>query len=159
MTRRTRGTVLTPLRTEWLALRDRLQEPPVRTGRATARVTDGPALVAGVAGALTDEARPGDVVVASEVRRGPEVLPSHAAPMVAGALRRAGLRVHLGPVVTTDRVVDDPATRGRLAASGAVAVDTESGLLADPTAGPSWSARSSTPPTGDCGDPALRPAG
>jgi 4-hydroxy-3-methylbut-2-enyl diphosphate reductase len=128
----TTGTVLTPLRTEWLALRGRLRHPPVRTGRSAGRGTDGPALVAGVAGALTDDLRPGDLVVASELRHGDAVLPSAAATLVAGALRRAGLRVHLGPVVTTDRVVDDPAERARLAATGALAVDTESALLADP---------------------------
>jgi 4-hydroxy-3-methylbut-2-enyl diphosphate reductase len=50
--------------------------------------------------------------------------------MLAGALRRAGLRVHTGPVVTVSGVVNSPARRRRLAATGAVAVDNESALLA-----------------------------
>jgi 4-hydroxy-3-methylbut-2-enyl diphosphate reductase len=130
------GTVLTPLRTEWLALRGRVDAPLVRTGRSTGRpigyAASGPTLVAGVAGALADDVRPGDLVVAAEVRRGDDVVPCHAAPIVAGALSRAGFAVHLGPVATTDRVVDDVAGRRRLAATGALAVDTESALLADP---------------------------
>jgi 4-hydroxy-3-methylbut-2-enyl diphosphate reductase len=126
------GTILTPLRSEWFALRGRVRADVVRTGRSAAARVDGPALVAGVAGGLADEVLPGDLVVASEVRRGPEAFPSPAGALVAGGLRRAGLRVHHGPVVTSERVVDDVAARRRLAATGALAVDTESALLADP---------------------------
>ena len=124
------GTVCTPLRTEWLALRDRLTAPVVRTGRAAGSAREEPVLVAGVAGALSDGIVAGDLVVASEIRHGDRTVPSHAAEMVAGELRRAGLRVHLGPVVTADRIVDSPARRAALAATGAIAVDTESGLIA-----------------------------
>jgi 4-hydroxy-3-methylbut-2-enyl diphosphate reductase len=45
-------------------------------------------------------------------------------------LRRAGLTVHHGPVVSTPCVVDAPADRRSLALTGALAVDTESALLA-----------------------------
>ncbi|HEX5087642.1 MAG TPA: 4-hydroxy-3-methylbut-2-enyl diphosphate reductase [Nocardioides sp.] len=128
----TAPVVRTPLWTEWLALRGRLDVPVVRTGRSRGASLPVPDLVAGLAGALTSDVAPGDLVVAGEVRgeRGP--MPSHAAPLVAGELRRAGLRVHVGPVVTTRRVVDSTQDRAALAARGAVAVDTESALLASP---------------------------
>jgi 4-hydroxy-3-methylbut-2-enyl diphosphate reductase len=124
------GTICTPLRTEWLALRDRVTAPLVRTGRAAGWARDEPVLVAGVAGALTDRIAPGDLVVASEVRQGDHVVPSHAAALVAGELRRAGLTVHVGPIVTGDRVVESARDRAELADSGALAVDTESALIA-----------------------------
>jgi len=129
------ATVCTPLRSEWLALRDRVHTADlVRTGRATGNPRPGPVLVAGVAGALRDDLRPGDLVVATEVWRGGSAegprVPCPAAPIVAGELRRSGLRVHTGPVVTVDGIVNDPEPRRRLAASGALAVDNESALLA-----------------------------
>ena len=130
------ATFLTPLRTEWLALRPALDGQVRRTGRSRAlpEPPAGPVVVAGVAGALSPELRPGDLVVATRVI-GPIADPTDvhelpAAPLLAGALRRAGFRVHLGPVVTTERVIDDPAARAELAATtGAIAVDTESSLL------------------------------
>ncbi|HEX3930866.1 MAG TPA: 4-hydroxy-3-methylbut-2-enyl diphosphate reductase [Nocardioides sp.] len=127
-----RPTVCVPLRSEWLALRDRIDPElveVVRTGRATGEPRPGPVLVAGVAGALVSGIEPGDLVVANEVRRGDTVVTCPVAPLLAGALRRRGLRVHLGPVVTVDHVVHDPAERESLAATGAIAVDTESALL------------------------------
>jgi 4-hydroxy-3-methylbut-2-enyl diphosphate reductase len=102
----------------------------VRTGRAAGEVREDPVLVAGVAGALVDGIAPGDVVVASEVRRGTETIPCHAAAIVAGELRRLGMTVHLGPLVTSDRIVEAADERRALAESGAIAVDTESALLA-----------------------------
>ncbi|MFT4083466.1 MAG: 4-hydroxy-3-methylbut-2-enyl diphosphate reductase, partial [Nocardioides sp.] len=99
---------------------------------------EAPRLVAGVAGALAPGVEPGDLVVATEVRSAETetVIGCPSAPLLAGALRRAGHRVHLGPVLTTPAVVDDPAERARWAASGALAVDTESALLlADAPAG------------------------
>jgi 4-hydroxy-3-methylbut-2-en-1-yl diphosphate reductase len=125
------ATFLTPLRTEWLALRPTLSGQLRRTGRSRplAAPPTGAVVVAGVAGALTGDLEPGDLVVATRVigATGERELP--AAPLLAGALRRAGLRVHLGPIVTTDHVVDDPAARAELAGTGAIAVDTESALL------------------------------
>jgi 4-hydroxy-3-methylbut-2-enyl diphosphate reductase len=129
-------SILTPLRSEWLALRGRVRAPLVRTGRATGQPWPGPALVAGVAGALTPQLAPGDLVVASEIRYvgspdgPPTTLPSHASTLLAAALRRAGLRVHHAPLATTGGLVERPETRAALAATGAVAVDTESALLA-----------------------------
>lgn len=153
-------TVLcTPLRVEHAALRDagralRL----VRTGMgprraslaaATLSPTD-PVLVAGLAAAQSPHIRPGDVVVASEVRasallslsstglrtRGRTALVSNSATteppgsveipsgvLLAGALRRLGLRVHVGPVCSVPRIV-----RGTIP-GGALAIDMESAQL------------------------------
>jgi 4-hydroxy-3-methylbut-2-en-1-yl diphosphate reductase len=124
------ATVLTPLYAEWLALRGRIATPLIRTGRSTGTIREDPVLVAGVAGAVTAGISPGDLVVATEVRHGDRTVPSHAAALVAGELRRAGLTVHTGPLVTTDHVVDSACERAALAATGAIAVDTESGLIA-----------------------------
>lgn len=124
------GTVCTPLSAEWLALRDKLTAPLERTGKGRGAVSEDPVLVAGVAGALTGGMNPGDLVVATEIRHGDRTVPSHAADLVAGELRRAGLTVHTGPLVTTDHIVDSAAERRTLAESGAIAVDMESGLIA-----------------------------
>jgi 4-hydroxy-3-methylbut-2-enyl diphosphate reductase len=75
-------------------------------------------LVAGVAGGLAADVRPGDVVVA----------PDPSAPMLAGALRRLGLTVHVGPLHTSDRIVTG-GDRARLAATGALAADMETATL------------------------------
>lgn len=135
------GMVCTPLYAERLALRGQLTTPAVRTGRSRGTPRQGPVLVAGLAGALTDGIAPGDVVVASEIRHAGRtapggdgavgrVVPSFAAELVAGELRRLGLTVHVGPIVTADHVVDSAVERAALAATGAIAVDTESALLA-----------------------------
>jgi 4-hydroxy-3-methylbut-2-en-1-yl diphosphate reductase len=131
------ATVCTPLRTEWLALRDRVPHGDlVRTGRATGSHRRGPVLVAGVAGGLTDDLAPGDLVVATEIRQANATgeleesrVACPAAQILAGDLRRLGLRVHTGLVVTAPDVVHDPELRRRLADTGALAVDTESALL------------------------------
>jgi 4-hydroxy-3-methylbut-2-enyl diphosphate reductase len=133
MTAPTTGTVCTPLRSEWFALRDRVPAADVvRTGRGVGEHRPGAVLVAGVAGGLTDDLRPGDLVVATEIRAGDDGAPAAAcpaAPILAGELRRKGLRVSTGPVLTVDGVVHDPVRRRRLAASGALVVDNESAHL------------------------------
>jgi 4-hydroxy-3-methylbut-2-enyl diphosphate reductase len=127
------ATVCTPLRSEWFALRDRLHVADVvRTGRGAGDRRPGSVLVAGVAGGLRDDLRPGDLVVATEVSAGDAgatTADCPAAPVLAGELRRSGLRVRTGPVVTVDGVVLDPARRRRLARTGALAVDNESARL------------------------------
>lgn len=131
-----------------------------RAARAAAAERDTRALaVAGIAGGLVPALRPGDVVVATEVRRdGPDPaapVRCPAAPIIASALRRRGLRVHLGPVVSAARLVDGP-RRTRLADTGALAVDTESAaLLAGTAARPVACLRvvADVPP-----DPLFRPA-
>ncbi|WP_024799643.1 hypothetical protein [Nocardia sp. BMG51109] len=127
------GTVCAPLRSERAALRGATTAHTVRTGRGPTQRLDTPAgaiAVAGVAGALDPSLRPGDLVVAQQIRRAGTVLPSNAAPLLYSALRRLGLRVHLGPIFSAEHIVDGPA-RDRLAATGALAVDTESAFLAD----------------------------
>jgi 4-hydroxy-3-methylbut-2-enyl diphosphate reductase len=89
--------------------------------------------VAGVCGAVAPGLLPGDVVVASEVvdvEDGRSVRRCPSAPVLAGALRRRGLRVRLGPVGTARRLVTG-AARERAAARGVLAVDMESALLAE----------------------------
>jgi 4-hydroxy-3-methylbut-2-enyl diphosphate reductase len=130
--------VVTALRSEYAALFGRVPGAhlercgmgPVRVARWLPRLAGlGPraVVVAGVAGGLDPAVRPGDVIVADEVRgdAGGSIALAAAAPLVA-ELRRLGLRTHSGPVVTADHLVDG-VERVRLAESGALAVDMESG--------------------------------
>jgi 4-hydroxy-3-methylbut-2-en-1-yl diphosphate reductase len=139
------AVVCAPLRVERRALRTRSGSLRVlRTGMGPARAAKaaagleggtGPVIVAGVGGGLVPDLRAGDLVVASEVRdgAGPPV-PSPSAPLLAGALRRLGLRARVGPVFSSRRLVDGPARR-ELGGSGALAVDMESAALAVGVAG------------------------
>ena len=65
---------------------------------------------------------------------GDTVIPCPSAPLLAGELRRAGLRVRVGPVVSVDHLVHG-AERDRLAATGALVADLESAVLARAAAG------------------------
>ena len=85
--------------------------------------------IAGMGGGLSADLRPGDLVVASEVSDGHTVIPCASAALLAGELRRAGLRVRVGRVVTVDHLVRG-SERERLAATGALVVDMESAVLA-----------------------------
>ncbi|HKS49903.1 MAG TPA: 4-hydroxy-3-methylbut-2-enyl diphosphate reductase [Amycolatopsis sp.] len=125
------GVVCAPLRLEAAALRvpgARVLHTgmgPRRSAEAAARLGDTPAVLAGVAGAVTDRVRPGDLVVATEIDGpdGPVSPPS--APLLAAALRRHGLTVHTGPIACSETLVEG-AERVRLAERGALAVDMES---------------------------------
>jgi 4-hydroxy-3-methylbut-2-en-1-yl diphosphate reductase len=153
------ATVATPLRAEYAALRE-LAPNLVRTGmgraRSAAHSPNGPLLIAGVAGALTDDLRPGEIVVATELLGGPDgAIPVPSAPLLASALRRLGLTVHCGPILTVPGVLHGAAARREAAArTGAIAVDTESAYLAGSAAHPVAAVRSivDTP-----GAPLLRP--
>jgi 4-hydroxy-3-methylbut-2-en-1-yl diphosphate reductase len=128
----------TPTLTEAKNLRRGLAQCALKvTGigpRRSSRVLNGGSLdgllVAGVGGGLAPSLRSGDVVVASEVRGPDGSRPCASASMLAAQLRRAGLSVHIGPVVSVDHIVAGY-ERNRLAASGALAVDMESSWLAD----------------------------
>jgi len=110
---------------------------PIRAAAAATRIAmSAPEMLAvgGVGGGLVTDLRVGDVVVASEVTDGVTTVRCASAPLVAGELRRAGLRARTGKIVTVNRLV-----RGRehaqLAATGAMAVDMESAPLLAGAAG------------------------
>ncbi|MBB2893678.1 4-hydroxy-3-methylbut-2-enyl diphosphate reductase [Flexivirga oryzae] len=127
-----RGQVLTPLRIERMAVEHGMRRAPYVSGRGPdgrPPRTDVPTVVAGVAGALSPDVRPADLVVADRLRTGGADVALPSAPLLAGALRRAGLTVHVGAVETADHVVTGD-ERLRLAERGSLAVDTESGYLA-----------------------------
>lgn len=138
-----RPVLCTPLRVEQAALRRagrtmrvvRTGMGPRRAAATAAALSSGsdPVLVAGVGGGLAPQVRPGDVVVASEVRQdgpgsavGGSSVEVPSAPLLAGALRRLGLTVHIGPICSVSRIARAPAI------GGALAVDMESALLAAP---------------------------
>jgi 4-hydroxy-3-methylbut-2-enyl diphosphate reductase len=155
------ATVCVPLAVERLALRGALPGCRVlaigmgpRRAAAAARAAGlsaamgtaaGGVLLAGVAGGLDPGLRPGDLVVATEIRAVEiralkfgaaqvgavegAVTPVPSAPQLAGAIRRLGLPVHLGPVASTPTLTTG-AARARLAATGALAVEMEAAALA-----------------------------
>ncbi|WP_326635194.1 hypothetical protein OG884_20420 [Streptosporangium sp. NBC_01755] len=103
---------------------------PRRAAGAAARLPSAGALaVTGFCGALDEGLRPGDVLVASEVRFGGRTVPCPSAWPLAEELARAGLSARTGPLVTSDHIVTGAERRG-LAAEGASAVDMETGPLA-----------------------------
>jgi 4-hydroxy-3-methylbut-2-en-1-yl diphosphate reductase len=112
---------------------------PQRSRRQATALRDEPyemIAVTGVAAGLGPDIRPGDLVVGTEIRTdgSDAVVACPSAALLAGELRRAGLRVHTGPIVTVDHLVSE-ADRARLAAAGAVAADMESAELAAAAAG------------------------
>ncbi|MGI8759833.1 MAG: 4-hydroxy-3-methylbut-2-enyl diphosphate reductase [Jatrophihabitantaceae bacterium] len=131
--------VVTALRSEYLALRGQVPGATLeRCGMGPAKgekwlprldeLRPGALAVAGVAGGLDPELNTGDIVVATEVRdaHGRTVLRG-AAPLAA-ELRRMGMRVHTGPLVSCEHIAGGE-HRARLRASGALAVDMESAAI------------------------------
>ena len=130
------GTVLTALGVERTALRRHLGQVPVTVtgigaGRLPATLSRADAVLrAGVGGGLDLGVRPRDLVVATEVRTDDgRAVPCPSGVLLAGALRRAGLATHLGPLHASERLVVGN-RRGELADTGALAVDMESGRVA-----------------------------
>lgn len=125
--------------------------PPLVIGMRAARLRDddtlrkvsahpGPVVILGYGGGLIPGLRPGDVVVASELRDDHgsviETTPRPLRDAVLAHLREAGLVAGVGPLVTVRSLITGR-DRGRLAAMGAVVVDMEAApvALARPTGG------------------------
>jgi 4-hydroxy-3-methylbut-2-enyl diphosphate reductase len=133
--------VCSPLRLEARAVRRGIGDAAdvQRTGYGAARAAAAAAelrttpfgmlAVAGTGAGLGTDQRPGDLVVGTQVSGAGQVISCASAPLLAGELRRAGLRASAGPVVTVDRLVRGAAQRAQLAASGALAADLESAAL------------------------------
>jgi 4-hydroxy-3-methylbut-2-enyl diphosphate reductase len=137
--------VLTPLSVERVAVRRALpgatvlrtgmgREAAIRAARTAARMPARAVAVAGVCGALVRDLRPGDVVVATDVRTPDGVVTKCASGPLAVALRAIGIEPRLGPIVSWPHIVTG-SERQALAATGAIAVDMESAWLADGAAG------------------------
>ncbi len=133
---------LAPLRTEALAVHrgapraalERIGMGPVRASAACARLVRSepgrPLVLLGFAGALDPEVGAGDLVVASSclAEDGGEPLVLPEAATVAQLLGAAGLtpRVHLGPILSTPRVLRGSPARSAGLKGGGLAVDMES---------------------------------
>jgi 4-hydroxy-3-methylbut-2-enyl diphosphate reductase len=86
-------------------------------------------LIAGFCGGLDPSLEPGDVVLATELRGPTGTTECDDPSILAGVLRRGGLRVHVGPIASSQRLVLGERRRA-LHRTGAVAVDMESAWLA-----------------------------
>ncbi|GAA4624397.1 lipoprotein [Actinoallomurus vinaceus] len=111
-----------------------------RAARTAGRLPEYDALaVTGFGGALDVGLRPGDVLVATEVRFGERVFPCSSAARIAEELALAGLHTRTGPLFTSPRLVTG-VERVRLAAAGVRAVDMETGPLAEVATGTPFAA-------------------
>src|SRR6516165_1176740 len=70
-----------------------------RSGEAPGAYVTRPQLVAGTTTALTEDVRPGDLVVADELRTADGEAAIPAGPLLFGAVSRLSLRAHLGPLL------------------------------------------------------------
>jgi 4-hydroxy-3-methylbut-2-enyl diphosphate reductase len=131
--------VLAPLMVERLALAGTPGAEVVRSGmgrerarRAAQAALSSPAqalAVAGLCAGIAPELRAGDVVCATELLPdGGEAIAVPGSALLAAALRRQGLRVHIGPLASSERL-EGPRQRARRAGS-ALALDMESAWLA-----------------------------
>ncbi|MFL5936165.1 MAG: 4-hydroxy-3-methylbut-2-enyl diphosphate reductase [Gaiellaceae bacterium] len=132
--------VFAPLRIEaamlpkhhgWTVLRSGMGPERARIAAARGLAVEAPAVaVVGLCAAVSPVLLAGDVVCATELRRD-DALPV-AAPgsaLAAAALRRRGLRVHVGPILSLDHITS--ACERRAFHDGVLAVDMESAWLAD----------------------------
>jgi 4-hydroxy-3-methylbut-2-enyl diphosphate reductase len=138
--------LFTPLRLERAALGDSPNWRVLRSGMGRARariaaarglaVDEAPAVaVAGFCAAAAPGLAAGDVVLASRLEsRGESPIELGASELLAAALRRHGLRVHVGPVASVDHIAN-VAERRALLEHGTLAVDMESAWLAGAAAG------------------------
>jgi len=111
---------------------------PRRAQRAAQRLAHEPAAafaVAGVCGALDARFEPGDLVVASALVDPDGARLEVPGEALAGALARAGLRVHVGAIACVARRADGQPRAELARRTGACAVDMESFWLARAAAG------------------------
>ncbi len=104
---------------------------PARSASAATRpelAGAGVVAVGGVAGALADDLKVGDLVVGSLVSGAGTAVSCPSAPLLAGELRRAGLDARVGPIAIVGRLARKD-NHAALAATGAIAVDMESAPL------------------------------
>ena len=100
-------------------------------GQSSRQRSFGALAVAGTGGGLTADLQPGRPGRRHRGHRRPATsVRCPSAPLLAGELRRAGLRVHGRPIATVDQPGPTVASGTRLAAAGALAVDMESAPLA-----------------------------
>jgi 4-hydroxy-3-methylbut-2-enyl diphosphate reductase len=91
--------------------------------------------VVGVCAATQPGLEPGDVLVASELRRPDGVtIPVPGGHLLASAVRRSGLRAVVGPLASAERIAG-PCERRYLGETGVSGVDMESAWLADGVGG------------------------
>jgi 4-hydroxy-3-methylbut-2-en-1-yl diphosphate reductase len=105
-----------------------------RAAARALRVPGSAVAVTGVCVAIDPELQAGDLVLASEIRYPHGTVRVPAAGILAGALRRAGIQVHVGPIVSRPQGLLR-SERARLRGSGAIAADTGSGWLASGAGG------------------------
>jgi 4-hydroxy-3-methylbut-2-en-1-yl diphosphate reductase len=102
--------------------------------KAAATPADAVAVV-GFCGALRDGLRPGDIVVATEVRSPDGTIVRCSPGPVVASLKALGVdNVHAGPIVSSETLVRGDG-REALASDGALAADMESAWLAEAAAG------------------------
>jgi len=142
-----RPVVVAPLRIEARAFRRASQWGELtRSGMGRKRAADHagasrtsldgrrPIVITGFCGALAQDMLPGDIVLGTELRGGQDGPVLCDDPTIlAGLLRRAGLRVHVGPIHCSEEIVSGAEPRRRLRETGAIAVDMESAWLAPAT--------------------------
>jgi 4-hydroxy-3-methylbut-2-en-1-yl diphosphate reductase len=132
--------VLAPLSVEARAVRSgapwarvhQIGMGPRRAARSAQLATDSvgrAVLIAGFCGALDPDLEPGDVVLASELRGPTGTTVCDDPSILAGVLRRGGLRVRVAPIASSQRLVLGE-RRKMLHRTGAAAVDMESAWVA-----------------------------
>jgi 4-hydroxy-3-methylbut-2-en-1-yl diphosphate reductase len=131
--------VLAPLRVEARALRVPEGTRVLRSGMGPARARVAAArglaveargvAIVGLCAAVSPELRSGDVVLASELRSDDsDPIPVPGSAMLAAALSRRGLRVHVGPMLSLDHLAGREERRALR--DDVLAVDMESAWLA-----------------------------
>jgi 4-hydroxy-3-methylbut-2-enyl diphosphate reductase len=119
-------------RRDWKILHTGMGPERARIAAARGLAVDAPAVaVVGVCGAVSPVLRAGDVVCATELRRvDAEPVEAPDSALLVDALRRRGLRVHVGSILCVDRILP-PGDLRALRDEGVLGVDMESAWLAE----------------------------